>query len=155
MSRAWFLVAVIFVGCSADEAASVIPDAGANVCKECGTCAANEVCIGGSITSFYNKAQVCLRTCASTSDCDGGKKCVQLTSETQGRVCVGDTSIQYCAEPLPGCTPLATMCDGDSALSRPWSSSSPVANCGSERVLCPKGCDVANADLGSGEAHCK
>jgi hypothetical protein len=102
----------------------------------CPPCGAGTRCIGERAGSAYRP--VCVRTCASQSECDAGQRCALISGEGDGAVCVSASLPAACAGDGWSCTLADARCDGATLL-RPFTETANFT-CGYERVACANGC---------------
>jgi hypothetical protein len=139
-----------------DAAVDLATTDAAQCVKTCGTCGADQACVGTSTIARYQAA--CMKTCRVTSDCAQSERCVAIFNEVGvAPVCVSDTAPARCpgvAAPAPNdhCDFARATCVDANTLSEPFALNVNHV-CGYQRVACANGCVEGSADAGV-LAHC-
>lgn len=122
----------------------------------CAMCAVGELCMGGAEQVGADRTRAaCLRVCRTSTDCAPGLRCAILrTSRTYydgPPVCTSDGAPAPCGSPGPGgCTDNAPVCLDDARIAIPFVSAVNYT-CGSDVIVCPKGCERLAPDGGFGD----
>ena len=156
MTRAALLLcALTLVGCDDDTtptsstADMATPDLAGSTCPStCGsTCPSGTTCVtmNGGPTPF---GSTCLASCQTTSDCTGGRDCVNFQGLV--RYCITRMEPQACGTTFCELTPPTSYCSGSDLVTNYQS-----VVCGLKYTHCANGCTEGAPDGGlNHEAHC-